>query len=131
MKPNHVKIAAAAADVALATIAAAVAMAAAMVDAGPSLAGNNQHFTQCFGLRDDPIHPGDPRCCSFAITTRTRRLTVKRIANEIKRRWGRRTGEPEAAASIGPTGNWGMATFLIMRPSWLHRSALFSGVGRR
>ena len=42
MKPNHAKIAAAAAaDVALATIAA-VAMAA-MADAGPSLAGNNQH----------------------------------------------------------------------------------------
>ena len=44
MKPSHVKIAAAA-DVALATIAA-VAMPA-MVDAGPSRAGNNQHSIQC------------------------------------------------------------------------------------
>src|SRR6185503_19519542 len=55
MKPNHVKIAAAA-DVALATIAAVVAMAA-MVDAGPSRAGNNQNSPQCFGLRDDLIIP--------------------------------------------------------------------------
>src|SRR5689334_7435327 len=59
MKPNHGKTAVA--HVALATIAAE-AMAAAMVDAGPSLAGNSQHSTQCFGLRDDPIHPVDQRC---------------------------------------------------------------------
>src|SRR6185369_16643819 len=70
MKPNHVKIAAAA-DVALATIAA-VAMAA-MVDAGPSRAGNNQHATQCFGLRDDPIIPEGRARCSSPITTCTRR----------------------------------------------------------
>jgi hypothetical protein len=69
-----VKIAAAA-DVALATIAA-VAMAP-MVDAGPSRAGNNQHSIQRFGLRDDPIHPGEPRQLFISITTRIRKLTVR------------------------------------------------------
>src|ERR1043165_2774104 len=120
MRLNHAKIAAAA-DVATATIAAA--MAAATVDDGPNRAGNNQHHIQCFGLRDDAIHPGEPRCYSF-ITSRIRRLTVREsTANEIKRRSGRRTGNTETAHQLvqWQLGQWDLS---YLRPSWLHRSAL-------
>jgi hypothetical protein len=44
-------------------------MVAATVEDGPNRAGNNQRYTQCFGLREDPIHPGGPRCSLSADKT--------------------------------------------------------------
>src|SRR5690349_3237253 len=117
MKPNPAKTAAEV-DVALATIAGVAT--AAMVVAGPSRAGNNQHSTQCFGLRDDPIHPGEPRSLSISITQIRK---SDRTANEINRRWGRRNGDAETAHQLGE-GQLGHRDFSDLRPSWLHRRAL-------
>ena len=90
------------------------------MDAGPSRAGNNKHFTQCFGLRDDLIHPGEPRWLFISIT---RIRKVDRTANEINRGWGRRSGDAETAHQLGE-GQLGHRDLSDLRPSWLCRSAL-------
>ena len=96
-----------------------------MVGADPSRAGNNQQFTQCFGLRDDPIHPGELRWLFISISTRIRsRLTVREgTANEIKGWWGCRTGDAETAHQLDQ-GQLGHRDLSDLRASWLYRGAL-------
>src|SRR6185369_4080219 len=106
-------------DVVLATIAAVV-MAA--IVAGPNRAGNNRHATQCFGLRDDRVHPGEPRWRLISSTTRVRKANG--TANEIKRRWGRRNGGAETAHQL-EQGQLGHCNLSDLRASWLYRGALF------